>query len=82
VSTSVFADVGGVGPVANCPGFGQAARGYLCLYNTVHNNVDPGYGYSSDSSELQQTPWIGVFLYWQVSGLDAYVGGEWAVTAP
>ncbi len=31
---------------ANCPGAGQAAPGYLCLYSNARNNIDYIYGYS------------------------------------
>jgi hypothetical protein len=67
---------------AHCPGFGHAAPGYLCLYDTVANSVSPGYGYSNNSADLQQSPSIGVIIYWEENGTDAYSGGEWTVTAP
>src|SRR4051794_11605828 len=66
----------------NCPGLGLAAPGYLCIYTTVHHNVFPAFGYSNDSDVLQQKPSLGVILYWQEDGTDAYAGGEWTVTAP
>lgn len=68
-------------PPAECPGLGRAARGYLCLYDTVYTNVEAGYGYSSASHESLPEP--GVFLYWAVVEQgEAYVGGEYTVTAP
>lgn len=70
------------GTATHCSGFGHADPGYLCLYDTVVNDVDGGYGYSNSPSELQQSPSIGVILYWRTSGVDSYVGGEWTVTAP
>ncbi len=65
----------------SCPGFGQAARGFLCLYDTAHHDVFPVVGYSNDADFLQQKPSLGVILYWQEDGTDAYAGGEWTVTA-
>jgi hypothetical protein len=70
------------GSATHCPGLGLADPGYLCLYDTVRNGVGPGYGYSSSPGDIQQSPSVGVVLYWPSSGADSYVGGEWTVTAP
>jgi len=67
------------GKTAKCPGPGKAAKGYLCLYYNEINEVDSGYGYSSES--YFSTPSVGAVLYWEVKGGGAYVGGEWTVTA-
>lgn len=64
----------------HCPGPGKAAPGYLCLYDSIHDDVDHGYGYSNDSGYFSK-PSPGVVLYWHVTGSDSYVGGEWTVTA-
>ncbi|HET9720035.1 MAG TPA: hypothetical protein VFP55_08170 [Solirubrobacteraceae bacterium] len=66
----------------HCPGFGRADPGYLCLYDTINYGVDPAYMYSTDSGDLQQSPSIGVVIYWPVTLADPYAGGEWTVTAP
>jgi hypothetical protein len=65
----------------HCPGFGQAAPGYLCLYDTSAHNVKPAFGYSNDANFLQLRPSLGAIIYWQENGEDAYAGGEWTVTA-
>jgi hypothetical protein len=72
-------DVEGVGPVDHCAGPGQAERGYLCLYNSIHSGVGAGYGYSQGTAF--SSPSVGVVLYWPVTGSYAYAGGEWTVTA-
>jgi hypothetical protein len=69
-------------PVAHCPEPGKADPGYLCLYNSVYNNVNLGYGYSSNSFVLVNGKSVGVVLYWQSSGANSYAGGIWTVTAP
>lgn len=82
ISDSNIIDVQSGTSAPHCAGFGQADPGYLCLYDTENNGVASGYGYSDDPTVLQQSPSIGVVMYWQVTGADAYVGGEWTVTAP
>lgn len=68
-----------------CPGPGKAQQGYLCLYDYVSFDVEPGYGYSSDE-ELglpagSASP--GVVLYWAVKEAGTpYSGGTYTVTAP
>ena len=74
-------DVNGAGPVTHCPGPGQADQGYLCLYNSVQNSVDPGYGYSDDAGYFSALSY-GVVAYWPINGTNSYVGGQWTVTAP
>jgi hypothetical protein len=63
----------------NCPGIGQAAPGYLCLYNTIANGVDPAYMYSEENYVNGK---VGVVVYWPVTGDTPYVGGTYTVTAP
>lgn len=63
----------------NCPGIGQAAPGYLCLYNTITSGVDPAYMYSEESYVNGR---IGVVIYFPVNGDQPYVGGTYTVTAP
>jgi hypothetical protein len=71
----------------HCPGLGQADKGYLCLYDDVFNDVEPGYGYSSTEASGHKylgTPSPGVVLYWEILAGEGepYVGGEYTVTAP
>lgn len=77
-------DIRGTGYTSECPGPGKAARGYLCLYNSIENDVYPGYGYSESESPGEfSTPSAGVVLYWAVEEPGApYAGGEYTVTAP
>jgi hypothetical protein len=67
-----------------CPGPGKAARGYLCLYNSIENDVAAGYGYSESESPGEfSTPSAGAVLYWTVEEPGVpYAGGEYTVTAP
>jgi asparagine N-glycosylation enzyme membrane subunit Stt3 len=69
---------------ANCPGVGQAAPGWLCLYegrndgnDTFQNaNADP----ESNSSAIRS---YGTIAYWQMTGTaSTLIRGTWAVTAP
>jgi hypothetical protein len=66
---------------SHCPGAGHAAKGYLCIYNSIASGVDPLTDiYAKTSDNLGK---VGVVLYWSVSSDNAspYVGGSWTVTA-
>lgn len=67
-------------PTANCPGPGQAAPGYLCLYNSVTSGAGAGYGYSDNA--FLPSPSVGAVVYFPITGANSYVGGSWTVTAP
>ena len=67
----------------SCPGEGQAARDFLCLYDTVANGVDDGYGYSESCWTKVNGKSIGAILNWNMHDNDQpYVGGTWTVKAP
>jgi hypothetical protein len=66
----------------NCAGPGQAAPGYLCLYFNYHSDIDYVYAYSTVAPYSTMTPSVGLGLYAQVTGEEAYVDGIWTVTAP
>lgn len=66
----------------NCPGPGEAAAGYLCLYFEYHNNVDSVYGNPGDYPYSEMSPFVGIGLYAEVTGEEPYVDGIWTVTAP
>ena len=66
----------------NCPGAGQAAPGYLCLYSNARNGVDYIYGYSTGSPYGDTAKSVGIGLYAVVDGATPYVDGIWTVTAP
>lgn len=68
---------------SNCPGVGQAAAGYLCLYlNEEYGpaSASPNYIYTNSPTGAGK---YGVILYWD-SSADAseYVSGSWSLTAP
>jgi hypothetical protein len=75
-------DVDGTGPVTHCPGPGHAQRGYLCLYGQIRNAVGTAVFWSNDTSLKYTKPYVGILAYWKPTDVDAYVGGEWTVTAP
>jgi hypothetical protein len=68
--------------LAHCPGPGQAAPGYLCLYPSARNGVGKAYGYS-DNAPYTDLPYsVGIGLYDPVTGSQPYYNGVWTVTAP
>lgn len=68
---------------AKCPGEGKAAKGFLCLYNTIVNGVDLGYGYSDKGYTTVNGKSVGAILYWYVNdNEEPYVGGTWTLKAP
>jgi hypothetical protein len=64
---------------SNCPGQGQAARGYLCLYDLVNSGAN-FQGPIVNSSLPSPDP--GALLYYTSATPDSYVFGTWTVTAP
>jgi len=65
------------GTTTECPGYPNAAPGWMCLYPFFENNTAAGYGYTGFN-----TPDPGAVLYWPITGSGSYVGGFYAVTAP
>lgn len=60
----------------NCPGEGQAAPGYLCIYVDDESEIETLYGYSYTSG-------IAGFAPVQAdTGEEPYAFGTWTVTAP
>jgi hypothetical protein len=73
----------GDSPTANCPGIGQAAPGWACVY-TGQSNLSTlcciyGDGFDYNSPQVGR---YGFRIYWSVVGDAPYVDGVWAVTAP
>ncbi|HWJ83561.1 MAG TPA: hypothetical protein VNS55_15080 [Nocardioides sp.] len=70
----------------HCPGPGQAAPGYLCLYGNARSGVGEAYGYSDSGPYSAATAHlgysVGVGLYDPVTGNNPYYDGVWTVTAP
>ena len=65
---------------AHCPGAGQAAPGYLCLYFHYHAGVGTVYGYDQEAPYPAAA--VGVGLYAPISASGSFVDGVWTVTAP
>jgi hypothetical protein len=75
-------DTGNAADPAHCPGPGQAAPGYLCLYSNARSNVGEIYGYSTSGPYASIPGSVGIGLYVPVTGSQPYVDGIWTVTAP
>jgi hypothetical protein len=65
---------------ANCPGQGQAARGFLCLYEL--ENQGSTFDGAIGAYSLLPSPDPGALLAYGSSAADAFVWGTWTVTAP
>lgn len=66
---------------ASCPGVGQAAIGHLCLYDNEENEVNLCCIYDNALDEPAADK-NGFIVYWEPTGPEAYVSGEYTVTAP
>lgn len=69
----------GAGANSNCPGPGQAARGYLCLYNGENNDVS---FFGAADGVLPAGEAYGAVVWFHPTDVGAYAAGEWTVTAP
>ena len=72
---------------AHCSGVGTAPRGYLCIYVSSEENVQPGSGASRDpevNPPVAGTGRYGALLGWTATEKDkpVRVTGTYAVTAP
>ena len=82
ISTANIVDTTAAPDATHCPGPGQAAAGYLCLYSNARSNVGEIYGYSTSGPYAQIPGSVGIGLYVPVTGGQPYVDGIWTVTAP
>ena len=82
IDESNIIDTADTADPAHCPGPGQAAPGYLCLYSNARSNVGEIYGYSTGSPYGDLPVSVGIGLYVPVTGNQPYVDGIWTVTAP
>jgi hypothetical protein len=66
----------------NCPGPGQAGKGFLCLYLDEAKAVIPLVLFNEDAREAELSPGKTGFILrvGEEDEVDAF--GEWAVTAP
>jgi hypothetical protein len=65
---------------SNCPGQGQAARGYLCLYDL--QNYGSTFEGPIDNYDELPSPDPGALLYYASDEASGYAWGTWTVTAP
>jgi hypothetical protein len=68
---------------AQCPGFGQAAPGELCVYQTNATNTTFADIFGTTGTGVAGTSSVGFQIYFTAPGAGgAHSFGEWAVTAP
>jgi len=75
-----YLSVGATG--TNCPGVGQAARGFLCLYSGEETGLDRPEVFNFESRKfVEGTGRSGFSLQWTVLLKEAFDAGTWTVTA-
>lgn len=72
----------GAAATANCPGIGQAAPGWACVYVGQEDASTLCCIYGDADYETYRVGRYGFRIYWDVTGTGPYVDGVWAVTAP
>jgi hypothetical protein len=66
----------------NCPGVGQAARGFLCLYSGEETGLVQPEVFNFESGKfVEGTGRFGFSLQWGVLLKEAFEAGAWTVTA-
>ncbi len=72
------------GSVPNCPGVGQAARGFLCVYRATEEGLaNPDiYSHESSATAVPGTGRFGFDIQWTVLLKEGFDAGSWTVTAP
>ncbi len=69
------------GAAEKCKGPGQAARGYLCIYTTVTNNVaEPKASNVEEKAVPEGSGRHGVRLVWKATGEAPEAAGTWSAT--
>jgi hypothetical protein len=67
----------------SCPGVGQAAAGYLCVYAAFATGLAPDDGHAVNTREDEGgADTYGFILAFDVTGVDPLTYGSWTVTAP
>ena len=62
----------------NCPGVGQAAAGYLCVYAAFASSVSPDDGHAVNTHEDEAgADTYGFLLAFDVTGVDPLTYGSW-----
>lgn len=68
--------------VPNCPGVGQAARGFLCLYSGEETGLVEPEAFNFESRKfVEGTGRFGFSLQWTVLLQEGFDAGSWTVTA-
>jgi hypothetical protein len=75
----VFNEPGATSP--NCAGFGQAGRGFVCLYAAENSGMTffKAFDFQFNPNSADK---YGFSLYFAIGGSGAFVDGSWTVTAP
>lgn len=74
-------------PTAECPGYGQAAAGHLCIYTNEGNPSGIVFSaiYHNEGDLTASVAGAGVYgfhLYFSSNATDTYLSGTYTVTAP
>jgi hypothetical protein len=75
----VFNAIGATSPT--CPGFGQAARGFVCLYTAEGENMtfNGAFDFKINRNAADR---FGFALYFNAVLAKGFIDGSWTVTAP
>jgi hypothetical protein len=67
----------------NCPGDGQAAAGWLCVYAQAVTNATPNNGHAvNNHNGFGGADTYGFMLFFNATASNAFTYGSWTVTAP
>jgi hypothetical protein len=69
-------------PDSHCTAEGNAAAGYLCVYEIVEANTSPYATTINTGAGHQGADPFGFFIFLRVDGSGAYAYGSWTYTAP
>lgn len=77
----------GAAPTAECPGFGQAAAGHLCVYANEGTQAALSFSaiYHNEGDLMASVGGagqLGFHLYFSSNATDTYLSGSYTVTAP
>jgi hypothetical protein len=68
---------------SNCPGVGQAAAGWLCVYASAAASVTPDNTHAvNNHAGFGGADAYGFMLFFDATGSNAFSYGSWTVTAP
>jgi hypothetical protein len=80
-SKIVYTTIGGRGNASECPGPGEAAPGYLCIYAEAFGVRTPA-AIRDPSTNTFGAGRIGFSLEWEVLTAGAFARGTYTITAP